>query len=93
MILSDQNFVKILAPKLEEVFNARMDWLEEWDLILRLPLAKKLVGCRGPDFGYFRGLDRGRSTKMRRLWVGVVGVNWFRRICPAPTNKRIKWIS
>jgi hypothetical protein len=81
MILSDQNFAKILAPRLEKVFNARMDWLEEWLSILRLPLAKKLVGCRGPDFGYFRYRDvqspqisythRQEKSEQRRHHLGL----------------------
>ena len=54
MILSDQNFVRLLAPRLEKVYNDRMDYLDKMLDALKLPLAKKLVGCRGPDFGYFR---------------------------------------
>ena len=50
----DKNFVRLLAPRLKQVFDYRMNYLGEWLHTLRLPIAKKVVGCRGPDFGYFR---------------------------------------
>ena len=30
------------------------EWIFMLKLPLRLPMAQKLAGCRGPDFGYFR---------------------------------------
>ena len=57
MTLSDKNFVRLLSARLEPFYNAICEescLLSAIRLQIAKKLAKKLVGCRGPDFGYFR---------------------------------------